>query len=760
MASWLNFQTGKHWLGPALMAVVGVLMFTSMSSASVDITFRAVADAHVSAQYPTQNYGTSKNLRLDGDPITNTYLRFDVKGASDIAKATLRLYNASASNSGYEVMSVSSVTWSETGLTYNNAPAYGALLGSSGATKTGTWTELDVTSVVKANGSYSFALARRSTTSATLMSREGSVSTAPQLVLSGTTPQATLPPGTLTPMPTPSSDPSIRAAFYYPWFPQAWNQGGVYPYTNYLPSPGYYNSSDLTTVKNQIKAMQYGKISAGISSWWGQGHHTDDRVATLLSAATGSGFLWTLYYEEEAYGDPTVDQIAADLSYIRDKYAASPSFLKIDGRFVVFVYADGTDSCDMVDRWNRANTVNAYVVLKVFSGYRLCSSQPQGWHQYNPAQAADSQGANSYSISPGFWQKNQSPRLERDLARWQQSIRAMVNSGAQFQLVTTFNEWGEGTSVESAATWASTTGYGAYLDALHSDGNATGIGSTPTATATPPITSTPIITGEAAVLLAAGDIASCSSSGDEATAALLDGLPGTIATLGDNAYESGSKTEFTNCFSPSWGKFVSRIRPAPGNHEYQTSGAAGYYDYFGRAAGDPAKGYYSYELGSWHVVVLNSNCSKVGGCGAGSAQEKWLRADLAAHPNSCKLAYFHHPLFSSGEHGNNTAIAPLWRALMDYRTTVVLSGHDHDYERFAPQDANGAATPSGIRQFIVGTGGKSHYPITSVRQNSQVHNDTTYGVLKLTLNPSAYAWEFIPVDGGSFVDVGAESCKK
>lgn len=273
--------------------------------------------------------------------------------------------------------------------------------------------------------------------------------------------------------PLVSYQPSLplRAAFYYPWFPEAWTQKGIYPFTHYHPSLGYYDGGSLAVERAHIAAMQYGKIQAGIASWWGQGTMTDARVPAILSAAAGTTFRWSLYYEAESLGDPSVTQINADLAYIRGHYAADPSYLRIDGRFVVFVYADGSDGCAMAQRWHDANTVGAYVVLKVFNGYRTCASQPDGWHQYAPAVAADSQSGYSYAISPGFFLATDSaPRLVRDLTAWNASIRAMVASGAPFQLVTTFNEWGEGTSVESATDWASGSGYGAYLDALHTNG--------------------------------------------------------------------------------------------------------------------------------------------------------------------------------------------------------------------------------------------------------------------------------------------------
>jgi hypothetical protein len=266
----------------------------------------------------------------------------------------------------------------------------------------------------------------------------------------------------------PRTEPPIRAAFYYPWFPQAWTQGGFQPFTQFRPSLGFYSSSRRATVRRQIADMQYGHISAGIASWWGRGSATDARMPLLLGAAAGTGFRWSVYYEPEGQGDPSVEQIRSDLQYLRDRYGSNPAFLHRGGRFVVFVYAQPSDGCGMADRWRQADTVGAYVVLKVFPGYRTCADQPDGWHQYDPAVASDNQRGWSFSISPGFYKAGETwPRLARNLARWRRDVRAMAASRAPFQLVTTYNEWGEGTAVESATRWASRSGHGAYMDALH-----------------------------------------------------------------------------------------------------------------------------------------------------------------------------------------------------------------------------------------------------------------------------------------------------
>jgi calcineurin-like phosphoesterase family protein len=249
----------------------------------------------------------------------------------------------------------------------------------------------------------------------------------------------------------------------------------------------------------------------------------------------------------------------------------------------------------------------------------------------------------------------------------------------------------------------------------------------------------------APTIIAAGDIASCRSSGDEATAALVARIPGTIAVLGDSVYERGTRSELEHCYS--WRGFRDRTRAALGNHEYLTADASSARAYFGL----PRRGYYSYRLGSWLVVVLNSNCRPAGGCAEGSPQQRWLADVLAEQPARCTLAYFHHPRFSSGLHGSDTTMAPLWGTLAAAGADVVLAGHDHHYERLRPI--------SGIRSFVVGTGGRSLYPVPRRLAASEILNARTYGVLRLTLLHDAYDWRFVPVAGSSFTDAGSARCR-
>ncbi len=267
------------------------------------------------------------------------------------------------------------------------------------------------------------------------------------------------------------------------------------------------------------------------------------------------------------------------------------------------------------------------------------------------------------------------------------------------------------------------------------------------------------------VLVGAGDIASCKSpEGARATAKLIEQIPGTVFAAGDLAYEKGSAEDFKNCYDPTWGRFRDRTKPALGNHEYADRAASGYFQYWGAQAGPPGKGFYSYDLGDWHIVVLNTNCNAkdLGGCATGSQQETWLKEDLAKHPNACILAYGHHALFSSGvfkSHAVHPELKELWDDLYGAHADLVLAGHEHSYERFAPQDPEGKADPAnGIREIVAGTGGRSHDLLGFSTPNSEVRNWETFGVLKLTLSPGKYSWEFIPEEGKSFHDSGSGVC--
>lgn len=282
--------------------------------------------------------------------------------------------------------------------------------------------------------------------------------------------------------------------------------------------------------------------------------------------------------------------------------------------------------------------------------------------------------------------------------------------------------------------------------------------SAPEPTPTPEPTSTP--TPQTSVptpgaVTVVGDIGWCGSVGVAQTAALVAATSDLVITPGDIAYPNGTSTDFANCYDPLYGPFKERTWPVPGNHEYN-SGAVGYFGYFGSRVGTLADPWYSMDIGDWHFVMLNSNCASVGGCGTDSRQYQWLAQDLATHPSQCLVAVTHHPRFSSGPHGNSAAMATFWQLLDDSGADVMLSGHDHDYERFARMDSAGTASAGGIRQFVVGTGGAPLYNFAAVQPNSEFRSNDSFGVLRLTLEEEAYSWRFV-TDAGT-TDTGSDAC--
>jgi hypothetical protein len=282
----------------------------------------------------------------------------------------------------------------------------------------------------------------------------------------------------------------------------------------------------------------------------------------------------------------------------------------------------------------------------------------------------------------------------------------------------------------------------------------------------------PVLDPASVLIGAAGDIA-CPPSrkrsdeefgmpnacGMNDTAKLLGTIqPDAVLTLGDNQYPSGSLADFEAVYADSWGAYRDITFPVPGNHDYGTPGARGYYDYFGERAGQPDKGYYSYDLGAWHLIALNSECEKIGGCGGSDPQATWLRQDLAAHPRKCVLAYWHRPRFSSGNHGNSLDLDAYWRILAAARADLLLSGHDHDYERFVPMNADGKADPRGVTEFVAGTGGASHYRFQTPEATSAVRITARNGVLRMQLTEQGYAWEFLGAPNGETLDTGNAQC--
>lgn len=341
---------------------------------------------------------------------------------------------------------------------------------------------------------------------------------------------------------------------------------------------------------------------------------------------------------------------------------------------------------------------------------------------------------------------------------------ASIETTKTVQLSATLRDANGGTLTGRSVTW---TSLNAGVATVSSSGLVTGVtagsanvyalseGKSDTAAITVVAPPPPPPPGSGVVFVGSGDIGDCGRDGKEQTAKLLDAIPGTVYTTGDNAYPDGTDEDFANCYDASWGRHKARTYPSPGNHDYHTSGATGYYKYYGANAGPAGRGYFSFDLGDWHIISLNSNVSM----SSTSAQVTWLKADLAATTKQCVLAYWHHPRFSSGDHGNNSSTQPLYQALYEANADLILTGHDHSYERFAPQTHTGAADPvRGIRQFVIGTGGRSFYDFGTIKPNSEVRNTGTWGVLKFTLYADRYDWEFVPVAGKTFTDTGTQMC--
>lgn len=293
------------------------------------------------------------------------------------------------------------------------------------------------------------------------------------------------------------------------------------------------------------------------------------------------------------------------------------------------------------------------------------------------------------------------------------------------------------------------------------DGLQHGSGSRPSAVAQQQFIAEGCPVNAPVVVLAAGDVAYCptgyATSNALQTAATLRRVPGVpVLVLGDLAYFSGTPAEFNDCFDPTWGVEKPRLRPTPGNHEYVTPGAAGYFAYFGSQAGRTTRGFYSFDVGDWHIVSLNSSIDSA----TGSVQERWLRDDLTKSSRRCILAYWHHPLFTSSPRGYNNKMLDIWRTLHEFKATLILNGHEHNYERFARQTPDGVADPiNGMRQIIAGTGGLGMTPMVNVATNSEVRQALGYGLLKLTLSGTGYAWDYLPAVEGVFVDSGADTCR-
>jgi len=672
------------------------------------LSFAAQADAYVTELHPDSNQGTLNYLQVENANNRNTesYIRFTVNGISGtIQSVKLRVYATTNSSTNGPAVYGSNNTWTETGITWNNRPApTTGILDNKGVIDKNTWVEYDVTSLVAGNGTFNFVFVGDTSDEIRFSSREGG--NLPQLVVTintnTNTPTVTAPAPTLTRTSTPSSGPTS---------------------TRTPTSP----AATLTRTPTQLSGPTF------------------TRTPTLAATATSSGGgTFTFISNADAY----VDSSNPAVNY------GSITTLRVDGSPVVQSYL----------RFNvqGLNGAVTRATLRVFansaasSGYDARSVSNNTWVEsaitYNNAPPVGGVLGSSGSISSGTWISiditsyitgNATYNLGLTTAGSTAISLASRESGANApQLII---QTSGGSAFTATAVRTSTP-----INSLTPNPTATRTATPlPNATNTRTPTSIPTSSGSV-VLVGAGDISTCSNNNDDATAKLLDGISGTVFNAGDNVYDSGAYTEYTNCYDPTWGRHKARTKPVPGNHEYNTSGASGYFQYFNNV---PA--YYAYNLGAWRIYALNSEIS----ASASSAQVTWLQADLAANPSQCALAYWHKPRWSSGStHGSDSGMQTLWQVLYNAGVELVINGHEHNYERFAEMNASGSAVSSGLREIVVGTGGMSHYGFGTILSTSQVRNSSTFGVLKLTLNSSSYSWQFVPVAGSTFTDSGSTNC--
>jgi acid phosphatase type 7 len=684
-------------LALAAVLVVGLLSALPLAApAATSVAFTPTDDTFAHSEYPSTTHGSLAEFRVDGSPVLNGYLRFDVSGLTGpVTRATLKLYSRTSHSDGFEVRSVSSSGWTEATLTYANAPAPSTTVtAQSGAITAGTWAALDVTRLVTGNGAVAFALTTTSGTNLPLAAKEGGAATAPQLVVetsassSGSTSPSTTAPTTTNAPTTTTTPPTTTTTTTTPTTTTTTTTSAPPPTTTTAPQP----DTSPPTAPRHVRAT--GATTTSVSVSW--------RASRDDVGVAGYG----VYIDGSAAGSTSQTSFTA-------------SGLACGRSYVV--------------------TVDAYDA----AGNRSPKSSPL---------------TVATSACPPDTQAPGTPGNLRVTGSTASSVAVAWNASTDNVGVTGYNVYRDGSFVASTTATSYSfsglscgTSYTFGVEALDAAGNRSSRATVTTATAACP--APPPSSGDPVIAIA-GDIAG-DGSGDSATAALLDSLnPTAVLTAGDNAYPDGTLSQYNAYYDPTWGRHKAKTYPSPGNHEYHTSGASGYFSYFGSRAGPSAKGFYSYNLGAWHLIALNSEIST----GATSEQVTWLKNDLASTSAKCVMAYWHKPRFTAGNYSDNAAYQPFWEALYAANADVVIGGHDHNYQRYVPMTPTGTRDDArGIREFVVGTGGRSHYGLRADSRR-EAANSGTYGVLKLTLRATGYDWQFVPEAGRSYTDAGSGAC--
>jgi len=696
----------------------------SALQATSTLTFTTQADAQVEENNPDTNAGTSSALDVTNanNRSLESYLRFTVSGTSGtVQSALLRVYSTTDSTRNGPAIYATGSSWSETGITWNNRPARtSGAADNKGSISKDTWVEYNVTVLVTGNGTYSFVLAGDSNDDIIFSSREGS--NPPQLVVTFNSSTNT-PAVTQTSISTSTRTPTRTAT---------------------LPS-----GSTPTNTRTPTATQSSGP--------------TPTRTPTIAQSATAT------FTRTPTAANPTATSAGGTFTFISsaDSYVESSNPSTNYGS-ATQIRADGSPDVHSYLRFNvqglsgavTSATLRVYANSSVTAGYDARSVSDNTWTEsgitYNNAPPVGSVLGSSGNVNSNTWTSvnvtsyitgNGTYNLGLTTSGSTALSLASRESGANApQLVI---QTGGGTAPTATRTPTST---GPTQTPTRTPTRTPTSASNPTATPTRTSTLAPTATSSAgdAVLVGAGDISTCSNNNDEATAKLLDGISGTVFNAGDNAYDSGTLSEYTNCYDPTWGRHKARTKSSPGNHEYQTSGASGYFQYFNNP---PA--YYAYNLGAWRIYSLNSEIDT----SASGAQGSWLQSDLAANPKACVLAYWHKPRWSSGStHGSDSGMQAIWQILYNAGAEVVINGHEHNYERFAQMNATGSTVSQGLREFVVGTGGVGHYGFGSALSSSEVRNSSTFGVLKMTLHSGSYNWQFVPIAGSTFTDSGSANC--
>ena len=798
--------------------------------------YSAAADAYVQSNKSTKNYGSLDSLRVrTASPEYRSYLRFSVGDVGQIVSATVRLWVTDASPQSGALYRVDG-SWTETGITWNNAPAIGTLVAASQPAVIGAWLELDVTSALGgATGDVGFAIASTHTNSAFYSSREGA--NPPQLVIvrAGTPTPTPVPTPTVeptptvaptptpttepTPVPTPTVAPTPTPTVAPTPTPEPLAAGflatpvtGTAPLevsfedqSGGNPTAWAWDFEDDGIVDSTIQHPSFTyttpgtySVSLTVSRSGTPSSTTVQSDLVVVAAAGGTPFtaVFTAIADSQVRSSsPSGNWDTFATMRVRGGSEIYRSFVKFDvtgvtgtiSNAVLRVYAtDGSPDAGgawaVSSGWTESGITWGTAPAITGAALDQAGSVPNlAWAEFDVTAAVTGSGPVSFGLATPssnstFWSTREGtfpPELVLTVTGTSAPPTADFTATPQAggaPLMVTFQD----ASTGNPSSWAWDIDGDGITDstersprlAISQPGTysvrlrVTNAGGSDTLTRTDYITvnPAPVSSPDDPVLVGAGDIASCGSTGDEATAALLDGIPGTVFAAGDAVSTAGSAAQFQDCYQPSWGRHLARTKAAPGNHEYETSGASPYFAYFGAAAGEPGKGYHSFDLGSWHIVVLNTNCSEIGGCGVGSPQETWLRQDLAANPSSCTAAIGHHPRFSSSVTGGSSAIGPLWQALYESGAEFYVNGHAHVYERFTPLSPGGSPTAVGIRQFTVGTGGTSFAAFGTTHSGSEFRSNASFGVQRFTLHESGYSWGFVPVSSGAIADVGSDAC--